>query len=158
MLAFILAFAMILTIGLPTTPVFAAADYGYPEEMIKEYEDKAAEVVRGFGFDENTSDYDKVYELTKWIKTHVAYERYEYLRSNGATNNKYTKHTGLAGNHMWNLVKVGSEYYYIDPTNVKSDNIENGDCFLFGSNSAIGWYSLSEYQPTDIVLACNSSF
>ena len=47
---------------------------------------------------------------------------------------------GLAGLHEWNLVCINGEYYYIDPTNVNSRDIAGDQAFLFGSNSAIGWY------------------
>ena len=46
----------------------------------------------------------------------------------------------VLGAHGWNIVKVDGEYYYIDPTNVSGSDIAGDEGFLFGSNSAIGWY------------------
>lgn len=91
--AFLLAFMMAISVVVPSVPVLAAADYGNTEEMEQLYEAKAKEVIDGFGFDENRSDHDKVYAITRWRKSNVHYEMYEYRRSNGISTNGYTKHT-----------------------------------------------------------------
>ena len=89
--ALFLALIMVLSTAIPSY----AADVSDSTEISLEeqYEAKAAEVVRGFGFDDSTSDYDKVVTIQTWIDDYVKYDWYWYRYINGLKTDGYEKHT-----------------------------------------------------------------
>ena len=119
----------------------------YTTQAQEELLDKEiARIEPAFGFDSNTSDYEKTLDIYDYICSHVTYD-YDNLMNKSYTL-KYTPYAALlnktsvcqgyallfyrlaldsgvdarlipgtaSGNHAWNIVELNGKYYYLDST------------------------------------------
>lgn len=129
-----------------------------PRYDFTEYETKCLNAIKEMNVD-GKSDYDKALALCKWVKRHIKYKSSEVflgdqsgmqgMMEGWGVCNAYATLTCYLGrclgldilyeggdtwnnSHAWNLVKIGNEWYYTDPTNMILDG--DTQAFLQGND------------------------
>lgn len=134
-----------------------AVEYSHRYDFT-EYETKCLNAIKEMNVD-GKSDYDKALALCKWVKRHIKYKSSEVflgdqsgmqgMMEGWGVCNAYATLTCYLGrclgldilyeggdtwndSHAWNLVKIGDEWYYTDPTNMILDG--DTQAFLQGND------------------------
>ena len=134
-----------------------AVEYSHRYDFT-EYETKCLNAIKEMNVD-GKSDYDKALALCKWVKRHIKYKSSEVflgdqsgmqgMMEGWGVCNAYATLTCYLGrclgldilyeggdtwndSHAWNLVKIGNEWYYTDPTNMILDG--DTQAFLQGND------------------------
>ena len=124
-----------------------------------EYETKCLNAIKEMNVD-GKSDYDKALALCKWVNKHIKYKSSEVflgdqsgmqgMMEGWGVCNAYATLTCYLGRclgldilyesgdtwndrHSWDLVKIDNEWYYIDPTNTKTEEHFHSE-FLQGND------------------------
>lgn len=124
-----------------------------------EYETKCLNAIKEMNVD-GKSDYDKALALCKWVNKHIKYKSSEVflgdqsgmqgMMEGWGVCNAYATLTCYLGRclgldvlyesgdawndrHAWDLVKIDNEWYYIDPTNTKTEEHFHSE-FLQGND------------------------
>lgn len=124
-----------------------------------EYETKCLNAIKEMNV-EGKSDYDKALALCKWVNKHIKYKSSEVflgdqsgmqgMMEGWGVCNAYATLTCYLGRclgldvlyesgdtwndrHSWDLVKIDNEWYYIDPTNTKTEEHFHSE-FLQGND------------------------
>ena len=124
-----------------------------------EYETKCLNAIKEMNVD-GKSDYDKALALCKWVNKHIKYKSSEVflgdqsgmqgMMEGWGVCNAYSTLTCYLGRclgldilyesgdtwndrHSWDLVKIDNEWYYIDPTNTKTEEDFHSE-FLQGND------------------------
>lgn len=135
-----------------------AVEYS-PRYDFTEYETKCLNAIKEMNVD-GKSDYDKALALCKWVNKHIKYKSSEVflgdqsgmqgMMEGWGVCNAYATLTCYLGRclgldvlyesgdtwndrHSWDLVKIDNEWYYIDPTNTKTEEHFHSE-FLQGND------------------------
>ena len=135
-----------------------AVEYSHRYDFT-EYETKCLNAIKEMNVD-GKSDYDKALALCKWVNKHIKYKSSEVflgdqsgmqgMMEGWGVCNAYATLTCYLGRclgldvlyesgdtwndrHSWDLVKIGDEWYYIDPTNTKTEEHFHSE-FLQGND------------------------
>lgn len=135
-----------------------AVEYSHRYDFT-EYETKCLNAIREMNVD-GKSDYDKALALCKWVNKHIKYKSSEVflgdqsgmqgMMEGWGVCNAYATLTCYLGRclgldilyesgdtwndrHSWDLVKIDNEWYYIDPTNTKTEEHFHSE-FLQGND------------------------
>lgn len=137
-----------------------------------EYETKCLNAIKEMNVD-GKSDYDKALALCKWVNKHIKYKSSEVflgdqsgmqgMMEGWGVCNAYATLTCYLGrclgldilyeggdtwldSHAWNLVKIGDEWYYMDPT--KSGH-EDGSTFFVAFLQGNDWLKCNTKELDD---------
>ena len=83
-MAIILAAAMIVSVSAPAY----AGGYNPTDEEVAAIEARTEEIVSELNFSDDSSDYEKAYAITKWLKANVKYD--QYTATNGKQGEYHT--------------------------------------------------------------------
>lgn len=135
-----------------------AVEYSHRYDFT-EYETKCLNAIKEMNVD-GKSDYDKALALCKWVNKHIKYKSSEVflgdqsgmqgMMEGWGVCNAYATLTCYLGRclgldilyesgdtwndrHSWDLVKIDNEWYYIDPTNTKTEEHFHSE-FLQGND------------------------
>ena len=135
-----------------------AVEYSHHYDFT-EYETKCLNAIKEMNVD-GKSDYDKALALCKWVNKHIKYKSSEVflgdqsgmqgMMEGWGVCNAYATLTCYLGRclgldvlyesgdtwndrHSWDLVKIDNEWYYIDPTNTKTEEHFHSE-FLQGND------------------------